>query len=452
MESIFAAQRKLKEDLGLAKVPVTRNKNYQANGAKSYVYLMNKFGFDTTKESRYRHITAFHQSGLAKLGVPVGGTVSKQKVFLKKDHPDSEPGDVTAEDQQNDSMYLCPVEIGTPPQKFMLDFDTGSGDLWIFSTALTKDVQHKHGVFDSKASETFKKHDSQAWEIQYGDGSTASGVVGTDVVRIGGLKIKGQSIELAQHLSDQFAKSTGDGLLGLSFPSINTITKDGSPDPQPTPVANMIDDKTIPDDAALFTSAFYSERDGKQRSFYTFGYIDEDLVKESGDKIHWANVDSSKGFWMIDSETSIVNGKKIHQSGNTAIADTGTTLALVSDDVCDALYGAIPGAKYDYFEQGWIFPLHTKVEDLPKFHVDIGGKQFLIQQEDLAFAPTTSGENWYGGVQSRGQMPFDILGDTFLKSVYAVWDQGNTRFGVVPKLEKKQHMDPPETETGKSEL
>lgn len=26
----------------------------------------------------------------------------------------------------------------------------------------------------------------------------------------------------------------------------------------------------------------------------------------------------------------------------------------------------------------------------------------------------------YGGIQSRGSMTFDILGDTFLKSIYAV--------------------------------
>lgn len=114
-----------------------------------------------------------------------------------------------------------------------------------------------------------------------------------------------------------------------------------------------------------------------------------------------------------------LKGKIINLSGNKAIADTGTTLVLVSDEVCEALYNAIPEARYSPTQQGYVFPRSTKVEDLPEFKVAIGDKQFVIQPQDLVFALADK-DNWYGGLQSRGNLPFDIFGDAFLKSVYAV--------------------------------
>ncbi|KAK6846057.1 eukaryotic aspartyl protease [Apiospora arundinis] len=442
MDAVYASQKNLIQSMGLSKVRVVRNPNYQSHGTKSYVYLLNRFGFEPTKPGPYCHVKRTHQHGLipAAFTKALGGRARQDRVLVKKTGSgDSDHGEVTAEDQQNDSMYLCPVEIGTPAQKFMLDFDTGSADLWMFSTEQSNVGQHN--AFDPKKSKTFKKLSDRAWKISYGDGSSASGDCGTDIVTIGGLKVQNQTIELAKKMSAQFAQGTGDGLLGLAFGKINTVTNnEGTSDPAATPVENMIAQDDIPKDSELFTSAFYSDRDQGKESFYTFGFIDQDLVQ--GQDIYWTKIDNSQGFWQFPSESVSVNGKSTKQSGNLAIADTGTTLALMSDEVCKALYDQIPGATYDEQNQGYVFPLSTSVDDLPEFKVDIGGKEFVIQKEDLAFAPADE-KNWYGGVQSRGDMQFDILGDVFLKSVYAIWDQGNTRFGVVPKIEKTQNLTPP---------
>lgn len=236
---------------------------------------------------------------------------------------------------------------------------------------------------------------------------------------VGGLTIENQVIETASKLSPQFSEGTGDGLIGLAWSPINTVTNHGMPDPQSTPVENMMKRKIVPRDSELFTSAFYSTRDKGKESFLTFGHIDQELLKSLGEDIHWTRVNSSRGFWSIPSETISVNGKKIITKGNKAIMDTGTTLALMSDETVDALYAQIDGARYDEDNQGYVIPGKITLEELPEFKIDIGNKQFLIQKEDLIFAPVEGG-NWYGGVQSRGTLGFDIYGDTVLKSIYAV--------------------------------
>ncbi|KAL8713917.1 MAG: hypothetical protein Q9220_002063 [cf. Caloplaca sp. 1 TL-2023] len=426
----------------LTRIERVFNPKYKASGPKSYVYLLNKYKFSPTKPGPYSMGSKVQQKGKHGMGRLFGGKAHVQRVLQKKSGSDAQPGDVPADDQQNDSLYLCPVTIGTPGQTLNLDFDTGSADLWLWSTSLPKSTSTTgHSVFDPKKSSSFKNTSGSTWKISYGDGSSASGTVGTDNVNVGGLVVENQSVELAKTLSPSFLSGVGDGLLGLAFGSINTVT----PKPVATPVENMIAQSDIPKTSELFTAYLGSYKDKSDpdqgKSFYTFGYIDETAL--AGQTPYYTPIDNSQGFWTFDSTTASVGDKKITRTGNTAIADTGTTLALVGDDVCKAIYDAIPGAKYDEQQQGYLFPSDTSVDKLPIVSFDVGGKEFAVQKEDLAFA--SAGNNMtYGGIQSRGDLTFDILGDTWLKGIYAIFDQGNKRFGAVVRADPTQDPSVPE--------
>ena len=203
----------------------------------------------------------------------------------------------------------------------------------------------------------------------------------------------------------------------------------------------MIAQSDIPKDHELFTVYLGSYKDVDDsdhgKSFYTFGYIDQTAL--GGQTPVYTPVDNSQGFWMFQSPSAVVNGQQISRTGNKAIADTGTTLALVDDSVCEAIYQTIPGAKYDETQQGYVFPTNSTINQLPVVSFAVGDHQFEVQKEDLGFADAGNGMS-YGGIQSRGDLTFDILGDTFLKAIYAIFDQGNLQFGAVQRNDPTQKL------------
>ena len=84
-------------------------------------------------------------------------------------------GVVIASPAAGDVEYLSPVTIGG--QTMNMDFDSGSSDLWVFSSQLSKAEQTGHTVFDIAKSTTFKMLKGQSYSISYGDGSFSAGNV-----------------------------------------------------------------------------------------------------------------------------------------------------------------------------------------------------------------------------------------------------------------------------------
>jgi hypothetical protein len=194
-------------------------------------------------------------------------------------------------------------------------------------------------------------------------------------------------------------------------------------------ISTLLISFSSPKDSELFTAYLSSEKSGEE-SFYTFGFIDTAVT--NGQTINYTPIDNSQGFWNVPSTSAHVNGKQVKRHNNTSIIDTGTTLCLVDDSFVKAVYAAIPGAKYDSSQQGWTFPTNTAASALPVVTVAIGNHQYTINKETLGFADAGNGMT-YGGIQSRGDMTFDIYGDVVLRSLYAVFDQGNQRFGAVQR-------------------
>ncbi|KDN37833.1 hypothetical protein RSAG8_09887, partial [Rhizoctonia solani AG-8 WAC10335] len=344
---------------------------------------------------------------------------------IEKDPVNLDPDDgmtvVRANDIQNDTEYACPVTIGTPGVTLTLDFDTGSSDLWVWSSEFraSRAQLEGHQIYNPHKSRTAESLPGASWKIGYGDGSHASGNVVIDTVTIGDINIKRQAVEVAQQLSDEFLRGGSDGLLGLGFPKLNTV----QPHRQKTPMQNMVEQGLVKD--PIFTVKLDKH---DSRGFYTFGYINENVHSS---KLYWREVITDNGWWEVVSPYVRI-GSKIYNRGksNTAIIDTGTTLILMDDETIERLYSQIPGARLDRTIGGYIFPTHAHA---PELAFCVGRWLFTVPSGDLAFSDAGNGMS-YGAIQSRGQNKQDILGDVFLKHVYVVFDQGtNPRVGVAQR-------------------
>lgn len=81
-----------------------------------------------------------------------------------------------------DAEYLSPVSLGMPPQTFLLDFDSGSSDLWLFGPSLPASKRQGRTIFNCSASVGCSAQKGESWRVDYGDGSGARGNVVADKV------------------------------------------------------------------------------------------------------------------------------------------------------------------------------------------------------------------------------------------------------------------------------
>lgn len=430
---------------GTFSAPQVRAANYVHHGPSQMVKTLLKFG-KPVPTGLAAHVAAFK--------------AARRSLVAKRTN-----GSAVNTPEESDTEYLTPVSIGTPAQVLNLDFDTGSSDLWVFSSVTpTADVSGQ-SIYTSGDSSTAKELTGATWSISYGDGSSSSGVVFNDVVSVGGVSVASQAVEAAQTVSSSFtADSNNDGLLGLAFSTLNTVS--------PTAQTTFFDGAKSDLDQQLFTVDLKHDAPGT----YNFGWIDTSLFTGS---IAYTDVDSSQGFWTFtasgysvgNSTTSTTtaaatttttkkNNKDVgsffggprrrdpkHKNsggtgtgtstGNsntgsttttstsiTGIADTGTTLALLPSAVCKQYYAQVTDATLSASIGGYVFPCTAT---LPDFSYTVAGNTITIPGDFINYSPIdTAGTSCYGGIQPDTSIGFSIFGDVALKAAFVVFSDNGT--------------------------
>ncbi|KAF4555730.1 Aspergillopepsin-1-like protein 2 [Elsinoe fawcettii] len=321
-------------------------------------------------------------------------------------------GSATTTPEPFDVEYLVPVNVNG--QTLNLVLDSGSSDLWVFSDLMPAEQQTGHTVYKTDSK---KLMSGETYSVTYGDGSYSKGVVYKDKVTIGGVTFDSQGVEAAQSVSQSFLNHIdADGLIGMSFTALNTVR----PTQQKTFFENVKDNLALPLYAVTLRQRGPNALTSSHVGSLDFGYINR--TKFTGD-LHWTPVaPANAAFWQFEVFRFAINGTDYQNSpkgGFNTIVDTGTSLSYLPDDIVNKYYAKVKGAVVDSSWGGWTFPCDSK---LPPMGLWINRRKFTIRPKYINWEQI-SATHCLGGIQSSGRLPFAILGDTFIKGYYVVFDQ-----------------------------
>lgn len=299
----------------------------------------------------------------------------------------------------DDIQYIAKIFIGNPPQgPFNVILDTGSSDLWVTSSNCTKDLScATKKKYDHSASSTYSNSNTNTRAVSYGTGSM-TGVVSTDQISIANIVVKDQAFLEATSLGDFFKRINIDGIVGLSSAKFFGGSKPIFP--------NMVDQLHIPN---LF-SVYVDNTPGDENSAFIFGAVDNKYYKG---EMQYVKV-LSESFYMVGVQKLQVGEKQI-ASEFRAIVDTGTSYIVGPKDHVLEILKVLNIAKDC-----------SNINSLPNLVFTMDGKNFTITPNHYLIK---DGSTCTVGIDVDDRIPFWILGNTFMRAFYTVFDVGNMRVG-----------------------
>ncbi|EDX00780.1 lysosomal aspartic protease [Drosophila yakuba] len=304
-------------------------------------------------------------------------------------------------------QYYGNISIGTPAQYFLVQFDTGSSNLWVPGSSCNSTACQDHQVFYKNQSSSYVANGT-TFSILYGTGSV-SGYLSVDSVGFAGLTVQSQTFgEVTTEQGTNFVDAYFDGILGMGFPS---LAVDGV-----TPTfQNMIQQGLV--QSPVFS---FFLRDNGSVTFYggelILGGSDSSLY--SGYLTYTDVIETA--YWKFQTDY-IKIGTTFISTFAAAIADTGTSLIIA------------PLSQYAQISQ--LFNANSEgvfqcssTTSYPDLIININGVDFRIPAKYYIIQ-----EGYYCSlaIQSINQ-DFWIMGDVFLGRFYTEFDVGNQRLGFAP--------------------
>jgi len=315
------------------------------------------------------------------------------------------------------TAYFGEVAVGTPPQRFIAAYDTGSANLVLPSRVCRSRVCRMHHRFSRKRSSTQTRiscRDSQILphghadrlRIKYGRGFIR-GMCLQDQICVGSVCTVGNFISAVQESNDPFSRFPFDGVLGLSPASL-------AKNKMFSLVARMTSERAL---RHQVFSIYFSDSSSKT-SEVTFGDVKREHLASD---LTWVPVEGKTGYWEVAIEDVTIDGlpRKLCEHCHAAV-DTGMS------------YLTAPSSMIERLE-----PFVGQKNDCGDFH-SLPTLGFLIKGQNFQLTPRDYAELRSSGrcTLSLGALdvppprgPILVLGIPFLQKFYTVFDPVEKRLG-----------------------
>ncbi|SPO27532.1 related to cathepsin d (lysosomal aspartyl protease) [Ustilago trichophora] len=341
-----------------------------------------------------------------------------------------------------DSYYYAQVSVGTPAQNFNVVLDTGSADFWLVDSECGTAQMCASNLNKYNAGSSSTNIGSQTpFQITYGTGAVR-GSLAADKVSLAGYTVNNLTFAEASAVAANTVEYPTSGIMGMGFQSLSTSGA--------TPFWQVLEKQGVLS-SNVFTFQLARNIDNinpndpnindvqNPGGVFTLGKIDSNQY--SGD-ISYTSIPNNLqnqqglGYWTIPLGGISVNGNSANVGSNTLAAiDTGTTLIGGPASAIRAFYSQIPGSRSAAsagMSGYYLFPCSTNLN----IQFTFGGKSWPMSSQDfnLGSFPYTNSQTCLGalfeidlGSSSYG-VPQWIVGDSFLKNVFSVFD-GTGRVG-----------------------
>ncbi|KAL7626825.1 hypothetical protein AAE478_003599 [Parahypoxylon ruwenzoriense] len=341
---------------------------------------------------------------------------------------------VRAELDNEETLYFVNGTLGTPPQTVRMHLDTGSSDLWVNTDVSTLCSQQSQpctfaGTYDANSSSTYGYVGSW-FNISYVDGSGASGDYVTDTITIGGSTLDGFQFGIG------YQSTSEQGILGIGYAANEVQVGRAGMDPYENLPMKMVSSGQIQRNAY---SLWLNDLDANTGSIL-FGGVDTAQYVGSLQTLPVQSGNSVFSEFMI-TLTSL-------QIGNTTIADdqalavlldSGSSLTYLPDSMVEGIYEEVD-AQYDA-SQGAAYVPCALADQTATLDFTFSGPKISVEMNELVLdLVTASGRRptFSNGVTAClfGVSPAgsgtNVLGDTFLRSAYIVYDLDNNEISIAP--------------------